>query len=118
MNMEVKQGCSQCEEYFNRIVELTYTLKLITGDLSPAEFISELLQNQAEFKKALDKLEGIEAGREEVFPRQPEKRGGWTISTEFIERIEEWIDKNGKSPVQWEEIESVLLAVEALQKSQ
>lgn len=57
-------------------------------------------------------------GQELLFPRQPEKRGGWTISTEYIERVKKRIDKSSHYPVpQWEEIESVLLAVEDMQRT-
>lgn len=47
------------------------------------------------------------------FPRQDRKEGGWQIDTKYIKRIAEIVGMSGD--VSWEDIEAVLLAVEAIE---
>jgi hypothetical protein len=47
-----------------------------------------------------------------TFPRQKNKEGGWTISYDFIKRVEKKITPDEEFQVGMEEIENVLLALE------
>ncbi|WP_157261503.1 hypothetical protein [Paenibacillus sp. A3] len=48
------------------------------------------------------------------FPRQKDKKGGWTIDIKFLKRVESVMEQNGFAPT-WEGIELVLLALEKLE---
>jgi len=51
----------------------------------------------------------------EPFPRQPRQNDGWTIHTEYLKALCDWLRKGGMAEhLSWEEIEAVLLAVEAV----
>jgi hypothetical protein len=49
------------------------------------------------------------------FPREPNGEGGWTISTAYLKAISDHVAAQPDPwPSGWEEIQDVLLAVEAL----
>ena len=58
-----------------------------------------------------------DGGNAEIFPRQKDKRGGWTINPNFLQKIERRLERMSSDGVMhnicWEDIELVLLAVEA-----
>lgn len=69
-------------------------------------------------ERLLRALEDANDAHKVVFPRQPpEKQNGWSVSTEYINRVSEWIDANADANApSMEDIENVLLAVESLKR--
>ncbi|MGG3839679.1 hypothetical protein ABEV00_21990 [Paenibacillus thiaminolyticus] len=93
--------------------QLTDKERLMLGWLSdrPKE-VNEVIY---ELMEAMRKAGQADANP--VFPRQPEKQNGWSVSTEFIYRVSEWIDANADANApSMEDIENVLLAVENLKR--
>lgn len=57
--------------------------------------------------------------KQKIFPRQVNKEGGWTIDTDYLEKVSSKIEQTDSDELpdsipSWEQIELVLLAIEAL----
>lgn len=63
---ELERKEEENREQLNRIVELSHCIKQITGDLTPAEFVAELIENQSEFKRTMEEREKLIEGLREI----------------------------------------------------
>lgn len=103
------QAEQERDKYFNRNIELAFTIKQIIGDLTPVEFVTEIIQNQNEFRRTLDEnqrlteeknalLEGLKNVRSMFYGRDRHAEM-WDVANEMADAIDSIIAKiEGSKP--------------------